>query len=183
VAVADGGLLTHSSYTTPWDTTLFFKLGAGFPRLTLWLYGDNDPYYPLSHSEANFDAFREAGGKGTFHEIGRGSGMNGHQIHVVDDVWSAIVAAYLHELGLPYTDLAAVRRQATDDEIRAAFVGKTVDWGQAAGYPFTGRTAAMNLSWQQAEVRRGEAARACTGSKKARFASNLLPVCADATRS
>ena len=99
-----------------------FRLGAAFPRPTLWLYGDNDPFYPLSYSQANFEAFREAGGKGTFHEIGRGTGMNGHQIFIADDAWSAVVAAYLRELGLPYADHAAVRRQATDDEIRAAFV-------------------------------------------------------------
>ena len=59
--------------------------------------------------------------------------MDGHQIHIADDAWSAIVAAYPRELGLPYTDLAAVRRQATDDEIRAAFVGKTVDWDPSGG--------------------------------------------------
>jgi dienelactone hydrolase len=128
-----GGWLGSGCPTSSAVNQQLFKLGAGFPRPTLWLYGDNDPYYPLSHSEANFEAFREAGGKGTFHEIGRGSGMNGHQIHVVDDVWSATVVAYLRELGLPHTDLAAVRRQATDDEIRAAFVGKTVDWGTSGG--------------------------------------------------
>jgi dienelactone hydrolase len=128
-----GGWLGAGCPTSSAVNQQLFKLGAGFPRPTLWLYGDNDPYYPLSHSEANFEAFREAGGKGTFNEIGRGSGMDGHQIHVVDDVWSATVAAHLRELGLPYTDLAAIRRPATDDEIRAAFVGKTVDFGPVFG--------------------------------------------------
>jgi pimeloyl-ACP methyl ester carboxylesterase len=128
-----GGWLGEGCPTSSAVNQQLFKLGAGFPRPTLWLYGDNDPYYSLSHSEANFEAFRQAGGKGAFHEIGRGTGMSGHQIHVVDDVWSAIVAAYLRELGLPDTDLAVGRRQATDDEIRAAFVGKTVDWGPSGG--------------------------------------------------
>ena len=59
--------------------------------------------------------------------------MNGHQIFIADDAWSVVVAAYLRELGLPYADHAAVRRQATDDEIRAAFVGKTVDFGPGFG--------------------------------------------------
>ena len=98
--------------------------------------------------------------------------MNGHQIFIADDAWSVIVAAYLRDLGLPYTDLTAVRRQATDDEIRAAFVGKTVDFGPALGCSCTGRMAAMNSPSPQAEVRRGEPARVCTGSKKARSASN-----------
>ena len=98
--------------------------------------------------------------------------MNGHQIFIADDAWSVVVAAYLRELGLPYADHAAVRRQATDDEIRAAFVGKTVDFGPGFGMLGTGRMAAMNSPWPQAEVRRGEPARVCTGSKKARSASN-----------
>lgn len=126
-----GGWLGEGCPTSSAVNQQLFKQGAAFPRPTLWLYGDNDPYYSLSHSQANFEAFREVGGKGTFHEIG--SGMNGHQIHIADDAWSAIVAAYLRELGLPHTDLAAVRRQATDDEIRAAFVGKTVDFGPGFG--------------------------------------------------
>jgi dienelactone hydrolase len=128
-----GGWLGAGCPTSSAVNQQLFKRGAGFPRPTLWLYGDNDPFYPLNHSEANFDAFREAGGKGNFHEIGRSTGMNGHMIFVVDDAWSATVAAYLRELGLPYTDLAAVRRAATDDEIRAAFVGKTVDFGPGGG--------------------------------------------------
>jgi dienelactone hydrolase len=109
-----------------------FKLGAAFPRPTLWLYGDNDPFYPLSHSQANFEAFHEAGGKGAFHEIGRSTGMDGHQIRSIDEAWSAVVAAYLRELDLPYMEVSAPSRQATDDEIRAAFVGKTVEWGAGA---------------------------------------------------
>lgn len=128
-----GGWLGAGCPTSSAVNQQLFKQGAGFPRPTLWLYGDNDPYYPLSHSEASFEAFREAGGKGTFQEIGRSTGMDGHQIHMADDAWSAVVAAYLRELGLPYTDLAAVRRPATDDEIHAAFVGKTVDWGPGFG--------------------------------------------------
>jgi pimeloyl-ACP methyl ester carboxylesterase len=128
-----GGWLGGGCPTSSAVNQELFRLGAGFPRPTLWLYGDNDPYYSLKHSEANFEAFRDAGGKGTFHEIGRSTGLNGHMIFIFDEAWSATVTAYLRELGLPYTDLAAVRRPATDDEIRAAFVGKTVDWGPGFG--------------------------------------------------
>jgi dienelactone hydrolase len=128
-----GGWLGTGCPTAGTVNQRLFKLGAGFPRPTLWLYGDNDPYYSLRHSEANFAAFREAGGSGTFHEIGRATGMDGHWILAVDDAWSAVVTAYLRDLGLPYTDLVAVRRPATDDEIRAAFVGKTVDFGPGGG--------------------------------------------------
>ncbi len=44
-----------------------FRRGAAHPGETAWLYGDNDPFYPLAHSEANFAAFQAAGGKGRFH--------------------------------------------------------------------------------------------------------------------
>jgi dienelactone hydrolase len=46
-----------------------FVRGARFPGDTLWLYGDDDTFYPLSHSRANFAAFQAAGGRGTFHEL------------------------------------------------------------------------------------------------------------------
>ena len=67
-----GGWLGAGCSTASAVNQQLFKLGAGFPRPTLWLYGDNDPYYPLSHSEANFEAFRQAGGKGAFMRLGAG---------------------------------------------------------------------------------------------------------------
>jgi hypothetical protein len=30
------------------------------------VYGENDPFYSLAHSRANFDAFQAAGGTGSF---------------------------------------------------------------------------------------------------------------------
>ena len=79
-----------------------FSEGATFPRPTLWLYGDNDPFYSLDHSRANFTAFREAGGKGSFDEVPVGSNIsNGHLIFRLDGAWSAAVEGYLRDLGLP----------------------------------------------------------------------------------
>ena len=75
--------------------------GAAFGQPTIWLYGESDPFYPLSHSRSNFAAFQAAGGKGTFHEYTPPAGVNGHGISAVPALWSSTLEAYLEERGLP----------------------------------------------------------------------------------
>ena len=78
------------------------KLGVAWGHPSLWLYGDNDSYYSLAHSRANFAAFATAGGKGVFHAYVPPEGMkNGHQIGTAPQLWSTDVEAYLRERGLP----------------------------------------------------------------------------------
>ena len=78
-----------------------FNRGAAYGQPTIWLYGDKDPFYPLSHSRANFAAFQAAGGKGAFHEYTPPEGLNGHQIGAAPQLWSATLDAYLASRGLP----------------------------------------------------------------------------------
>jgi dienelactone hydrolase len=78
-----------------------FKPGARYPGDTIWLYGDGDPFYPLSHSRENFAAFQAAGGKGAFHEFAPPPGSSGHGIVATPDVWAPLVEAYLKRQGLP----------------------------------------------------------------------------------
>ena len=80
------------------NQTLFVR-GARYPGETVWLYGDDDPFYPLSHSRANFAAFQNAGGRGTFHELPPEFG--GHYIRRRPDRWGPLVESYLKQLGLP----------------------------------------------------------------------------------
>jgi hypothetical protein len=60
---------------------------GGFARGTasragpaLWLYGTNDSFYSVAHSEQNHAAFRAAGGVGNFNLYTRAPGLNGHFI-------------------------------------------------------------------------------------------------------
>jgi dienelactone hydrolase len=78
-----------------------FTRGTAFGQPTLWLYGENDPFYPLSHSRSNFAAFQAAGGKGTFHEYTPPPWESGHNISAVPTLWSSTLEAYLAERGLP----------------------------------------------------------------------------------
>ena len=78
-----------------------FNRGAAFGKATIWLYGDKDPFYPLSHSRANLAAFQAAGGKGAFHDYTPPEGLNGHQIGSAPLLWSATLDAYLAGQGLP----------------------------------------------------------------------------------
>lgn len=68
--------------------------GAAYPGESLWLYADNDPYYSLSHSRANFTAFVEAGGKGFFHGLAVPGG-SGHWLPAWPVTWGEAVDRYL----------------------------------------------------------------------------------------
>lgn len=78
-----------------------FNRGAAYGQPTIWLYGDKDPFYPLSHSRANFAAFQAAGGKGAFYEYPAPEGLNGHQISSAPALWTGVLDAYLATRGLP----------------------------------------------------------------------------------
>jgi dienelactone hydrolase len=78
-----------------------FRRGAAYPGPMLWLYGEDDPFYSLLHSRANFEAFQAAGGTGSFHEFPRPSGATGHQISSVPGIWETLVERYLDQQRLP----------------------------------------------------------------------------------
>ncbi len=78
-----------------------FRRGVPFAHPSTWLYGENDPFYRIAHSRANFAAFQAAGGRGTFHEYAPPPGLNGHQIISAPALWSATMETYLIERGLP----------------------------------------------------------------------------------
>jgi dienelactone hydrolase len=80
------------------NRTLFTRR-ARYPGETLWLYGDDDSFYPLSHSRETFAAFEAAGGRGSFHELPPGAG--GHYIWRQPSGWVPLVEAYLKRQGLP----------------------------------------------------------------------------------
>lgn len=80
--------------------TVSFRRAAGFASPMLWLYGENDPFYKISHSKSNFDAFSQAGGKGSFKVLDAGSGRNGHGIISQPELWRNAMDEYLKQLGL-----------------------------------------------------------------------------------
>lgn len=79
--------------------TVSFRRGAAFGGPTLWLYGENDPFYGMRHSRENFEAFRAAGGHGEFVPFALPGGVNGHHVLAHPQVWSAAVERFLR--GLP----------------------------------------------------------------------------------
>lgn len=78
--------------------TTTFKRGATFPRPMLWLYGASDPFYALSHSKANFDAFVAAGGKGQFESYWVPGQNSGHAVHAYPRLWADHMTKYLESL-------------------------------------------------------------------------------------
>lgn len=75
-----------------------FARGAGFPRSTLWLYGDNDSFYSLTHSRGNFDVFIAAGGSGSFLIFTRAPTLNGHFLVNDPALWATAVDAYVRQV-------------------------------------------------------------------------------------
>lgn len=89
-----GGWLGEGCGTASAVNQALFKRAARFDRPTLWLYGRNDSYYSIAHSQSNFAAFLESGGKGAFEEFDLPAG-NGHFVMGFPNLWSPPVAAYL----------------------------------------------------------------------------------------
>lgn len=92
-----GGWMGEGCYRAPTVNQTLFRRAARFDRSTLWLYGKNDPFYSIAHSQSNFAAFREAGGKGTFREFDPPAG-NGHYVMAYPPLWSPPVGEYLDSL-------------------------------------------------------------------------------------
>lgn len=94
----DGRICRHASAINQ----SLLERGVAWGQPSLWLYGDNDLFYPLEHTRANFAAFQAAGGKGVWHDYKPpGEGLSGHQIGMVPELWTADMGAYLAERGLP----------------------------------------------------------------------------------
>ena len=75
-----------------------FKRGAKFQPPTLWLYGNSDPFYTLSHSKGNFDAFVAAGGKGRFEAYWVPGQNTGHTVIGHPALWTDHLTQYLESV-------------------------------------------------------------------------------------
>ena len=91
-----GGWLGTGCSSAPTVNRALFSRGGRYPYDSIWIYGDGDPFYPLSHSRDNFGAFQTAGGRGAFHEF-----VGGHQVSSHPDLWGHAVESYLRQRGLP----------------------------------------------------------------------------------
>jgi len=102
-----GGWIEAGLATSEKINQTIFRWGADSNRETLWLYGDNDGFYPLCHSRKSFDVFQQAGGYGSWHEIEPPEGIDGHIISMLPSLWSEKIEKYLKQLGLPYKESAS----------------------------------------------------------------------------
>jgi predicted peptidase len=74
------------------------RLGGRCTKPTLWLYGENGPFYSISHSRKNFEAFEAAGGTGTFHVFTMDNGQSGHGLASLPEHWKHVLRDYLERL-------------------------------------------------------------------------------------
>ena len=81
--------------------TSTFRRGASFPKPTLWLYGEADPFYALSHSKGNFQAFVTAGGKGRFESYWVPGQSSGHAVIGYPKLWAEDVSKFLDSVTSP----------------------------------------------------------------------------------
>ena len=89
--------------TAPVVNQALFARGAAYAAETLWLYGEGDPFYSLSHSRDNIAAFQMAGGRGTFIEFFDvpPNPLGGHQLVAFPEIWGPVLDAYLKRRSLP----------------------------------------------------------------------------------
>lgn len=77
---------------------LLFERAARFPSDTIWMYGENDTFYSMAHSRANFSVFTSTGGKGTFNAYTRAAGLNGHNITNDPHLWTGHLQTFMDSL-------------------------------------------------------------------------------------
>ena len=95
-----GGWVGDRSSNAEAINRVSFKRAVAFAAPMLWLYGKNDPYYQISHSQKNFDAFIKAGGKGVFKIYTPTEGQSGHGIISMPELWRDPLNDYLTQLGM-----------------------------------------------------------------------------------
>jgi dienelactone hydrolase len=90
-----GGWVGDGCETASAVNSDLFKRGSRFAHPMLWLYGERDPFYVITHSRANFSAFQSAGGTGKFiaFEV---PGNYGHFVIGHPQLWSQPVTDYLN---------------------------------------------------------------------------------------
>ena len=93
-----GGWMGEVCPTAATINQTLFRRAARFDRSTLWLYGRNDPFYSIAHSQSNFAAFRAAGGKEEPFRNSRCPSGNGHYAMGYPSLWSPPVGEYLFGL-------------------------------------------------------------------------------------
>ncbi len=96
-----GGWMSDTCPNPAAINTVAFARGAAFAGPTVWLYGENDPFYSLTHRRANPAAFAGAGGRGTFSVFNLGAGQSGHNVFLFPDQWGPAVDALLRSLPAP----------------------------------------------------------------------------------
>lgn len=92
-----GWMGTQCSIATQINEALFRPAGK-YTGSTLWLYGDKDLFYSLTHSRENFQKFQAAGGKGQFVELPATPNQNGHTVHLWPALWLKPVDDFLQEI-------------------------------------------------------------------------------------
>jgi dienelactone hydrolase len=93
-----GGWMGDGCATASAINTTAFGRGGRFARPMLWLYGEQDPFYYLSHSKLNFEAFTRAGGKGRFESFSVPGHNAGHSLISHPALWSDHVTRYLQSM-------------------------------------------------------------------------------------
>lgn len=74
-----------------------FTQASKFPHNTLSLYGENDPFYSIAHTEERFQTFKAKGGQGTY-VVFDVPGGNGHALSAAHGLWAPVANAYLESL-------------------------------------------------------------------------------------
>lgn len=97
VNFAGGWLSEYWPESVPVNTAIF-RRGAKFRKPTLWLYGENDPYYSLAYSRGIFGAFESAGGTGRFESYAVPSENEGHSLLSHPRIWCGPLDTYLEAL-------------------------------------------------------------------------------------
>lgn len=93
-----GGWLSEGCGDAEAVNDTLFITGGAFAGETLWLYSRDDPFFSIEYSRENFAVFRNAGGRGGFHEFDLAGENNGHWVDSAPSLWQVLLTSYLDRL-------------------------------------------------------------------------------------
>ena len=93
-----GGWIAEACENATTINGIISRRGSNFKRPTLWLYGERDPFYSISHSKKYYDSFIKSGGTGKFHSYIVPGLASGHTLISYPELWGGLLDSYLAEL-------------------------------------------------------------------------------------
>jgi pimeloyl-ACP methyl ester carboxylesterase len=109
ISLADAWPEDELEARAAWHYERLKDIAARARAPTLWIYGSRDPFYSEAKTRDMFEAFRQAGGIGTYVFVSNHTLPTGHNVGQAPELWDREVGQFLALLEKPQADLSEQR--------------------------------------------------------------------------